>query len=106
MWDEYFFPGLLISFIIGFLLGVNIGMLCLPKFFEPNVPQRNDFVIKHQQQQQQQPFMNSSVPPMRYPSGFTAKQLQQHDFTQRNVRSMPAIGANIRRSTNAASFSY
>ena len=105
MWEEYFLPGLLIAFILGFLLGVNIGMLCLPKFFEPNISHRltNDFTMKHQQQ----PFINSNVTPMRYPSGFTAKQLQQHDFTQRRAANVPAIGANLRRPiNNASNFNY
>ena len=105
MWEEYFLPAILIAFILGFLLGVNIGMLCLPKFFEPNISRRtipNDFVMK-------QSYVNPPVNPLRYPSGFTAKQLQQHDFTQRRATSVstPAIGANMRRPiNNMSAFNY
>lgn len=99
MWEEYAIPGLMITFILGVLLGINLGMLCIPRFFEP-VGQRQlqqSFLMKSPQLQQHVP---SSETPMRYPSGFTAKQLQQHDFTARR----PPIG--IGRRPNNGQFSY
>jgi len=90
----------MITFTLGVLLGINLGMLCIPRFFEPVVGQRQlqqSFLMKSPQLQQQ---VASSETPMRYPSGFTAKQLQQHDFTARR----PPIG--IGRRPNNGQFSY
>lgn len=103
MWEEYAVPGLMITFSLGILLGINIGMLCIPRFFEPvnsANPIPNNFIIKQPPSQ-----------PMRYPSGFTAKQLQQHDFQRRPVQqpSVPhqSLGLGLgRRQPTSQSFSY
>ncbi len=84
MWEEYAVPGLIITFTLGVLLGINLGILCVPRFFEPQCTPRG----------LAQPFVMKEPPqpaPMRYPSGFTAKQLQQHDFTRRPL----GHGSNI-----------
>ena len=101
MWEEYAIPGLMIVFTLGVLLGINVGMLCIPRFFEPTScsPLPQSYAIKHGPPPPQQ--MN----PLRYPSGFTAKQLQQHDFIQ--PRRAQALGANSgRRAVGGGSFSY
>ena len=90
MWEEYALPGLLITFILGVILGINIGMLCIPRFFEPTYGNLS------------QQFMKDTMP-LRYPSGFTAKQLQQQDFVQRPMN-RPPIGHNANRRTGG--FTY
>lgn len=105
MWEEYAIPGLLITFTLGVLLGINIGMLCIPRFFEPSSPSPlgQNFIMKQPPVSQ-----HHMVNPMRYPSGYTAKQLQQHDFGQA-TRKIPALGANFGRratSVSASNFSY
>lgn len=100
MWEEYAVPGLMITFSLGVLLGINLGMLCIPRFFEPvcsSTSLPNNFIIKQPAPQ-----------PMRYPSGFTAKQLQQHDFTRRQASQQPPLGLGLgRRQTGTPqTFSY
>ena len=107
IFEEYAVPALLITFTLGILLGINLGMLCIPRFFEPNhcQPAGQNFLFKPQQQSQQLPPVN----PLRYPSGFSSKQLQQQDFIPAAARRAPAqpLGANLgRRVAGISSFSY
>lgn len=101
MWEEYFLPGLFISFTLGALLGINAAILCIPRFFEPmSSSHPQTFAMKH-------PVMPPAQNPMRYPSGYTAKQLQQHDFTQRRaIGHGQPIGANARRPLGGGAFNY
>ena len=97
MWEEYAVPALMITFTLGVLLGINLGMLCIPRFFEPTTscsPLPQNYIMK--------PSHQPPANPMRWPSGFTSKQLQQHDFVQQQPRrTTQALGANIgRRSSN------
>ena len=82
----------MITFTLGVLLGINLGMLCIPRFFEPasaGIPQ--SYIMKPAQ-------TPPPINPLRYPSGFTSKQLQQHDFVQSTTRRQPqALGANLGR---------
>ena len=99
MWEEYAIPGLMITFTLGVLLGINLGMLCIPRFFEPNCsPLPQNYIMK-------QPMPQQPLNAMRYPSGYTAKQLQQHDFAQPR-RSQAPLGANLGRRPNPGTFSY
>lgn len=98
MWEEYAIPALMITFTLGVLLGINLGMLCIPRFFEPNascatLPQ--NYIMK--------PSQHPPINPLRYPSGFTSKQLHQHDFVQQQQprRTTQALGANIGRRTGS-----
>jgi hypothetical protein len=99
MWEEYAIPGLVITFTLGVLLGINLGMLCIPRFFDPvcQRPLPQSFLMKSGPVQQ---MSSSEQTPMRYPSGFTAKQLQQHDFSARRQ----PIGMG--RRPNNGQFSY
>ena len=100
MWEEYAIPAVMIAFTLGILLGINLGMLCIPRFFEPanacsSLPQ--NYIMKPAHQ---------PINPLRYPSGFTSKQLQQHDFVQQQPRRpTQALGSNIGRRSNSA-FNY
>lgn len=102
MWEEYAVPALMITFTLGVLLGINLGMLCIPRFFEPTTscsPLPQNYIMKPAHQA-------PPVNPLRYPSGFTSKQLQQHDFVQHQPRRSQALGANIGRRAVGGSFSY
>ena len=76
MWEEYAVPGFIITFVLGILLGINIGMMCVPRMFEPHCMVGQNYMKA------------PDVAPLRYPSGYTVKQLQQNDFVRRP--SMPS----------------
>jgi hypothetical protein len=101
MWEEYAIPGLTITFVLGVLLGINLGMLCIPRFFDPVCQRPMAQAAAASFMMKPPPVQDMNTAAMRYPSGFTAKQLQQHDFTNR--RSQP-IGMGRRQV--AGQFTY
>ena len=93
MWEEYAIPAFTITFTLGVLLGINLGMLCVPRFFEPSSSSCSPLPQNYLMKPSHQP---PPINPLRYPSGFTSKQLQQHDFVQQNPRrTTQALGSNI-----------
>lgn len=102
LFEEYAIPAFLITFTLGVLLGINLGMLCIPRFFEPAgscSSAAQSFLMKPQPSPPIQ-----TINPLRYPSGFTSKQLQQHDFVPSRRSQPQPLGANIRRPLS--SFNY
>ena len=104
LFEEYAVPAFLITFTLGVLLGINLGMLCIPRFFEPTAgaPAAHNFIMKPQASSQPMPNIN----PLRYPSGFTSKQLQQQDFVPPRRQPTQPLGANTIGRRPLSSFSY
>lgn len=105
LFEEYAVPAFLITFTLGILLGINLGMLCIPRFFEPVAKDcaiSSNFIMKPELSQ---PI--AGINPLRYPSGFASKQLHQHDFVPSRRQNPPPLGSNtVIGRRPLSSFSY
>tara|TARA_B100000902_G_scaffold387729_1_gene432281 strand:- start:891 stop:1247 length:357 start_codon:yes stop_codon:yes gene_type:complete len=117
MWEEYIIPLIVIAFVAGIVIGINLTMLCSQRLSNTNsnnnpitaYAPRN---IQHQHPIQHHPQQHGTAP-MQYPQGFhqhpnyvssdmTTTELTANDFNRYNK----GIKNGRRRSNNNGGLNY
>ena len=117
MWEEYIIPLIVIAFVAGIVIGINITMLCSQRLTNNNNNPVIPYTHRTVQQQQPLPHHQQHAAPMQYPQGFhqhpnyinselTTTELTANDFSNNRYKGMTNNNGRRRSNNNNGGLNY